>query len=641
MNSTTPIPRTWHPLPEWFRDIAAAGNGAVLLETARFDEENHRTLLFHQPIAELVANTAEEIPLALAAIDQHVANGRYVAGFASYECGEHLYKLNVENIHELDSANKDTCTNVPFIRMSVFAEPIVFNHKTGVITGIATVPAEQNATDAAHILNSKLQIGEDAYAEKILRIQDYLSRGHSYQVNFTDRITGTFEGSPIALHRRLLQAQPVSYAAYIDCGRYQILSFSPELFYRTTNGQIEVRPMKGTWPRGTTLEEDNAAADHLRNDEKNRAEHVMIVDLLRNDIGKVCRMGSVHVDRLMEVEHYRTLLQLTSTITGTLDARQSPSAIFTALFPSGSITGAPKRRTMEIIRELEEAPRDVYTGAIGYFGPNGEACFNVAIRTLRTEQQRFTLGVGGGITVGSNAADEFAECKLKASFLHSTAGEFQLIETMRAEADAIPLLDTHLRRLQQSAAYFQIPIDVRALRNELAKSLAYRTHETSRVRLTLDERGLWKVTITPLDEPAWSGCILLSSERTSASDIFLHHKTTHRERYRRAFEQATKDGFDEVLFINSEGFITEGAISNIFLLIDGVMVTPDTCCGLLPGVYRQHILDTEPTAQSRKVSLDELRTAERIWFCNALRAMRPVQTLTDPAGNVLWATSEK
>jgi len=626
--------RSWHPLPDWFRNLAARERGSVLLETAKFDSENFRTLLFRNPVHELVANSPEDVSAVFEQVDRYVDEGRYVAGFVSYECGE-LFQ-------QLSAFSGRAPSSMPLVRMGVFGAPLVFDHRSGTVHGDAPGPvAEVGNDDAkpARIEEAALQITEQEYAKKIHRVQDYLAAGHSYQVNLTDRVTGTFTGSPLALYQGLLQAQPVSYAAFMDCGAYQVLSLSPELFYRTENGRITVRPMKGTWPCGVTLEDGEQAARDLLSDEKNRAEHVMIVDLLRNDIGRICRMGTIQVDRLMHVERYRTLLQLTSTITGTLDAGKSPTQRFASLFPSGSITGAPKRQTMKIIRELEDTKRDVYTGAIGWFGPGGKSCFNVAIRTVVANAQRFTFGVGGGITAYSNATEEYEECRLKASFLQHSGRAFQLIETMRAEGTRIALLDAHLRRLQKSAAYFQIPFDEPLVRNEVAACLEANTHSPARVRLTLDEWGGLAVSATPLDSVPWAGRILLSPSRTEASDVFLHHKTTNRALYESALRDARKAGFDEVLFTNQNGFVTEGAISSVFLRIDDAIVTPDEASGLLPGVFRQAILDQQPQTRIRPIRLEEFLTANQIWFGNALRGCRAVRTIENQKGEIVWTES--
>lgn len=628
MNSDARSPRAWQPLPNWFRLQAANHPGSVLLETTRFDEENFRSFLFLNPYCQLAAKAAEEVEDVFRKIDEHLAWGRYVAGFISYECGYVLEGL---------PANRPI--DLPLIQMGTFDTRLVFDHRTGEIKGTGElVSAERlgNEIDAGTIRETILEISEEDYTERIGRVRRYLEAGHSYQVNFTDSVSGSFAGSPSALYRNLIDRQPVSYAAYIDCGSYQILSFSPELFYRATTDRVVVKPMKGTWAKGVNLEDDERAARLLRHDPKNRAEHVTIVDLLRNDLGKICAPGSVQVERLMEVERYSTLLQMTSTISGVPSVGKTPSEIFRALFPSGSITGAPKRRTMEIISELERNARGVYTGAIGWFSPDGGACFNVAIRTVVTKANHLRLGVGGGITLDSNSTEEYKECQLKASFLYKAKMDFHLIETMRAECSAVPLLERHIKRLRESSEYFRIDFDEQNLRRMIAQVLHEYPGWAVRVRLTLERDGQAAMRCSELIPVPWTGRILLSPSQTDPTDIFLYHKTSARNLYDVEFSEAQRNSFDEVLFRNREGSVTEGAISNIFLRIGESIVTPSMRCGLLPGVRRTHILATVPNARTATITMSDLRSAQQIWLCNALRGVRPVARISDYQGNLFW-----
>jgi para-aminobenzoate synthetase/4-amino-4-deoxychorismate lyase len=621
----------WHPLPEWFHLCAAADPGAILLETGKFDSENFRSFLFLDPVCILVAETQHQIAEVFLQIDSYLADGYHCAGFVAYECGYLLQDLPHSGSGE-----------VPLIRMSVFHAPYVFDHRTGFTTGVKknlrhSTPAN-DPTDAS-IEESQLEISDEDYAERIDQVQQFLKNGHSYQVNFTDRVTGRFAGSPAALYRKLKERQPVSYSAYMDCGDYQVLSFSPELFYRASKGTITVKPMKGTWPRGEAGEEDRAA-DALYNDPKNRAEHVTIVDLLRNDLGKVCVHGSVKVDRLMQVERYSTLHQMTSTITGTPVSDKTPSEIFRALFPSGSITGAPKRRTMEIIRELEQHPRGLYTGAMGWFGPDGEACFNVAIRTVVTKGGHFQLGVGGGITLDSKPLEEYRECLLKASFLKAPQSDFHLIETMRAASGAILLLNLHMDRLSASARHFGIVFDEQNVRSQLAEAIGQHADAELRVRLTLDRSGLVAIQCSTWNHARWNGRILLSPLRMDSSDVFLNYKTSKRQHYDSALAEAQQAGYDEVVFLNENGCLTEGTISNLFLRIRGELVTPALECGVLPGVQRAYLLDTLPHVRTVSIGLADLRVAEHIWLCNALRGVRSISSIAESDGKILWQRLE-
>ena len=365
----------------------------------------------------------------------------------------------------------------------------------------------------------------------------------------------------------------------------------------------------------------------LQQDEKNRSEHLMIVDLLRNDLGRICAMGSVKVEDIFTVETYQTLLQMTSTVSGTLRSGLSYYDIFRGMFPSGSITGAPKIRTMQIIRELEERPRGVYTGSIGYISPHGNAAFNVAIRTLVVKDRNAVMGVGGGIVADSDPAEEYRECLLKASFLTRQHRPFQLIETM-LWSDGFVRLPMHLDRLESSAAYFGFVCDREEISTQLhAACAALPSDICHRVRLLLNESGLATITVTEMKPAQFSGRIRLSSRIVSSNDLFLRHKTTLRELYDSEYAQAQRDGFDEVVFLNERGEVTEGAISNLFLRRGDKLLTPPLNSGVLAGVLRRHILETDPNAEERVLTLSDLKQANAIYIGNSLRGLRQVTLL--------------
>lgn len=621
----------WHSLPSIFRVLAASSPNAVLLETAKPDGGAQRSFLFLEPYDQLIAWTAEDLDDVLRKIDQYLSSKAFVAGFFHYECGERFVGIKAE-------PSPSAPASEPIAWLGVFNAPVEFNHSTGSIRG--TLPSLQRESlpqeDRPSIRVGDIGIHPKEYLARFERIQQYLHAGDTYQVNFTDRIHGTTASTPLAVYEYLLKQQPVPYAALVNRASGALLSFSPELFFRTSHRRITVRPMKGTWGRGRNLVEDREAAHRLVRDEKNRSEHVMIVDLLRNDLGRICEFGSIHVERLFHAERYKTLFQMTSTISGTLLQDLPPSAIFKSLFPSGSITGAPKRRTMEIIRELERHPRGIYTGSIGYFGPDGESCFNVAIRTMEFSGPGFRFGVGGGITAGSDVKEEYEECRLKAAFLTRQVQPFSLIETMRAQC-GIPLLDLHMRRLAESAEYFDIQCDTRRLRHELTDAARECGSIESRIRVELDHSGVWKITASPLNHPRWDGRLLLADERISSRDVFRHHKTTNREMYDRHFDLARNSGFDEVLFLNEHEALAECAISNVFLHIDGRWATPALTCGVLSGVFRTKLLKALGPVKECELHLEDVRRANTIITCNALRGVRSVQQIETPAGEVIWA----
>jgi para-aminobenzoate synthetase/4-amino-4-deoxychorismate lyase len=353
----------------------------------------------------------------------------------------------------------------------------------------------------------------------------------------------------------------------------------------------------------------------------------MIVDLLRNDLGRICATGSIQVDGLFAVERYKTLLQMTSTVSGTLRSKISYYDIFRSLFPSGSVTGAPKIRTMEIIRELERTPRGVYTGAIGFISPHGTSIFNVAIRTLVMKDGRARMGVGGGIVADSEPSDEYRECLLKAAFLTRPRNDFQLIETMLWEKDFF-LLSMHLERLESSAGYFNFAFNRQAVLSRLYElSNSFAAGKSYRVRLLLRSDGNFTVENSELHEEPCTISVQLSPERTSSTDVFMRHKTTQREIYNRGYTEAGAAGFDEVIFQNERGEVTEGAISNVFIKKSGKLLTPPLTCGVLPGVFRRHLLKTDPSVEEGIVTVEDLKTADAVFLCNSVRGLREVKSI--------------
>jgi para-aminobenzoate synthetase/4-amino-4-deoxychorismate lyase len=417
----------------------------------------------------------------------------------------------------------------------------------------------------------------------------------------------------------------VNYAALIETPEWAILSFSPELFFRKHGKDILMRPMKGTAPRGRTLEEDFENAFQLRNSEKEKSENLMIVDLLRNDLGKICEPGTVQVSACMDIEQYETLLQMTSTVSGILNPNIKTSDVLRATFPSGSITGAPKIRTMQIIDELENRGRGIYTGSIGWWSAE-QSVFSVAIRTLflNHESRVLEMGVGSGILYEADIEREYRECELKAKFLTEARSKFQLIDTIRWE-HGYANLNFHLDRLERSAQYFLFQFN----RDEVEESLRVEgqnmSFQKARVRLLLDESGSLKIECREIETPQTPARILLSKIRTNSNDRFLYHKTTNRKLYDDELHNARAKGYFDVIFQNERNEITEGAISNIFVAIDGRLCTPPVNCGLLPGTYRRYVLQSpEWDAEEKVLTLEDLRNADRIFVTNAIQGMLEV-----------------
>ena len=615
-----------HPsfsLPSHCLELAASSPGSVLLQTSRADEENYRSYLFLNPLQILAPTTT-----LFTEIEQALDNGLWVAGLFSYEYGELLQGRKPRGLAP---------SAPPLAWLGVYAQPFVFNHWTGCFEGEIPKDCDTPRSKQRYELrNLSLSISPSEYADKIAAIHEYIRSGDTYQVNFTGKFQFDFTGSSPALFTALTDSQPVPYSAFLHAESWDILSFSPELFFRKTGSHILTRPMKGTAPRGADWTEDQSIAEWLRNNPKNRSENVMIVDLLRNDLGRICEFGSIHVDRLFSVEKYETPFQMTSEISGQLRPGIGYSDIFQSLFPCGSITGAPKLRTMDIIRELEPEPRGAYTGAIGFFSPNAEAVFSIPIRTLVLQSDRGTMGVGSGIVIDSQPEEEYRECLLKARFLtehaapehspeHSTE-PFQLLESILWH-DGYCRLSMHLERMEQSAKYFDFHFDRNAILTAL-ETAAKHFFQGNRikVRMTLDRSGAIQIADSPAADNT-PGNVAISSIRVSSSDRFLRHKTTRRSLYDRQHRWALEQGFIDVLFLNERDEVTEGAISNIFIEKDGWWLTPPICSGVLPGAYRRYLLDTNPRVKESVLRLSDLASADAIYLCNAVRGLIQVRVV--------------
>ena len=611
------------------------------------------TQLFMAPFRVCAAYEPGEIPGLFSAIESAIAAGYLAAGYFTYECGASF---------EPKAAMRPN-PGAPLAWFGIYERSYTFNHDTGEFPGGAPpglnayaasrsdstrsmMDDEPNEICATHLplepsLDSKFSLTEADYAERIARIHEWIRAGDIYQLNFTAPWQIDTNEPPAALYANLRARQPVEYGAFLHWapGRH-ILSFSPELFFRVDhhNGsrRITTRPMKGTAPRGRTTAEDRANAEWLRNDPKNRSENVMIVDLVRNDLGRIARFGSVRVEDLFATERHPTLWQMTSTVTSELRPESHFEDIFRALFPCGSITGAPKVRAMQLIAEIETQPRGVYTGAIGFFSQR-QTVFNVAIRTLELAGNRATMGTGSGIVIDSNADDEYAEVLLKADFLTGSprqginlarhATEFALIETMLWDG-GFPWSNLHLDRLTDSAAYFAIPCDrseVEAALNLHAERL--QVDQRRRVRLLLGPDGSLQITdavMPPTSADQGVGRVYISKERTDPANPMLFHKTTDRALYAEIFHQASAAGYDDALFFNLNDELTEGSISNIFIEKNGHWYTPPIECGLLAGVYRRHLLQTRPEIVECVLRKEDLQSADSIYLVNALRGLRSV-----------------
>jgi para-aminobenzoate synthetase/4-amino-4-deoxychorismate lyase len=507
--------------------------------------------------------------------------------------------------------------------LGVFDRAIVFDHEENsfndpheeIFSDTPQIPSTYSVTDL------RLDISRNDYADRIDRIRRYIEAGDIYQANFTAKYLFGFDGCYYSFYRDLKKKQEVPYNAFLKTGDSYVLSISPELFLRKTGRKVMTRPMKGTMGRGKTLKQDQRQAEILGADIKNRSENLMIVDLERNDLGRISDTGTVEVTDLFTVEKYQTLYQMTSTVTAELGEGVGFMDIFKSIFPSGSVTGAPKIRAMEIIRELEQGPRGVYTGAVGCISPGGDAVFNIPIRTVTITNGTGKMGVGSGIVYDSDPIGEYEECRLKAEFLLKEPRDFSLIETMLWDG-AFNRLPLHLARLGESAEYFDFPFDEAGTRQRLGETEGtFNDSERYRVRLLLNKDGTCEVSATPIPEAPQEYTAAISDVNTSSDDTFLYHKTTLRDLYDSEHKAYTSQGCFDVIFTNERGEVTEGAITNVFIKKDGVLYTPPVECGLLNGVFRREFLTQHPDCREKILTVDDLYSADEVYLTNSVRGM--------------------
>ncbi len=547
----------------------------------------------------VVAMQNAEVLDVLSQVEQAAAVGLYAAGFVAYEAASALNP---------DLPAFPPVEGLPLAWFAIFRE----RHEVAAGAGLTT--------SAADVALEPLKSLEE-YNGDVGRIRDYIAAGDCYQVNHTFPLNGTYTGDLQGLYSRICTAQRAPFCVYLDIGRFKILSASPELFFALKDGVITTRPMKGTACRGRWAGEDLAAIEQLRNSPKERAENLMIVDLLRNDLGIIAETGSVTVDALFEVETYPTIHQMSSAVSAKLKTGTSLTDLFRALFPCGSVTGAPKRRSMEIITGLENAPRGIYCGAIGCVAPGGEALFSVAIRTLFHDKHTnmLTMGVGSAVTWDSEAAAEYAECLSKGAFVNQPEHEFRLIESLRLDNGVYTLLDRHVARLTVSAGYFGFVFNQEQIKRTLEHHAAS-TPGLCKVRLLLSSDGNVEISSELLQESTIALRVAVSTMRVGSNDRMRFHKTTRREELDTA--RSTRPDCDEVLLINEHGQLTEGSYHNLVIKLDGQLVTPSLECGLLPGVLREELLENGEISE-RILYPDDLGRAEELWLINSVRGRRP------------------
>jgi len=558
-------------------------------------------LTFKNPLKVIIAYTIEDVLPCFQLVQDAVNNGYYAAGFLSYESAA-----------AFDSAYRvKEGSTMPLLWFGLFSEP----QRRSI-----------SSTGSYSLKDWKPSVCMNEYRASIMSIKQSIENGVTYQANYTIRLNSEFQGDDISFFEKLKRAQDSNYCAYIHTGEHSILSASPELFFHLKDNVITARPMKGTTKRGKSYAEDQANANWLYHSEKNRSENVMIVDLLRNDLGIIAEPGTVNVPKLFEIEHYPTVHQMTSTITAKVSENIELVDIFKALFPCGSITGAPKISTMDIIADLESTPRDVYCGAIGFITPNKEAVFNVPIRTVVIEQQsgKATYGVGGGITWDSTSEDEYHEIIEKASILEIDRPHFQLLESLLLNDGVYFLMEEHLNRIQKSAHYFGFPFHLEDVNKALLEYANLNSNGVLKVRFLLAKNADIQIEGQTITTPKAPLKVMLADEPINQNNPFFYHKTTNREVYSR-FSKKHSTVFD-ILLWNEDGKLTEFTNGNLVLEMNGILWTPPVESGLLAGTFREVLLK-KGEIQEKILTITDLKKSTKIWFINSVRKWLEVELI--------------
>lgn len=591
--------------------VAGLEETFVLLDNSTLDGKP--SLLFSDPQEIVTAFEPGEVADALRRLEAGLAKGLHAAGFFAYELG---YALEPKIAGLMPPGR-----NVPLIWFGLYKKPRAMD-EAEVDHWLATHSrsGSYEFTSVSHAWS------RDDYLTRFVQVQENIRSGDIYQLNLTFKARFKLSGSPLTFYRDMRRRQRVAYAAIVDTGAVTVLSASPELFVEQHGRIVETRPMKGTASRAGTPEADAEAKRVLSTDVKQRAENLMIVDLMRNDLGRMAEVGSVEVTDLFTVETYRTLHQMTSGVRAKLKDGVGLSELVRAIFPPGSVIGAPKIRAMELIADLETEPRGVYCGSIGHVAPNGDAHFNVAIRSpVIFRDGRGEMGIGSGVVYDSDGGREYAECLLKMKFLTDPPKTFELIETLMWErGDGYVLLQGHLERLKASARYFGFTCDIDRVRALLASQERDISAPRARVRMTLAEDGAVSISVTPLEAaPAHAPEMryVISDTRVNSADAFLYHKTTRRDLYDGEWKHYSESaGADEVIYLNERGELAEGSRTNIFIEKDGVLLTPALGSGLLPGVLRADLL-ARGKAREAVLTMTDLEQADAVYLGNSVRGL--------------------
>ena len=585
----------------------ALQNGLVLIDDNSADGQG--ALLFANPVEVIKAEHLSEVTNAIENMEAAQTRGFFLAGFFSYELG---YCLEETLVNMLPANRK-----MPLLWFGAYSNPRRVSRNA-----VARYFRRRNRRNNYWLGPQNIKLGQSEYEVRFKETHEHIRCGDIYQLNLTFKIKMDFEGCPLALYSDLREAQQVEHGAYIDIGPHQILSLSPELFFAKIDQEIQTRPMKGTAKRGDDYSQDEAIKSTLQNDPKQRAENLMIVDLMRNDLSRICEVSSVKVPKLFEVETYPTMHQMTSLITAKLRSDVGIAKLIKAIYPGGSITGCPKISAMEIIRRFEKEPREAYCGSIGFFSPDGNAKFNIAIRSPIISGNSLEIGVGSAITFDSVAADEYEECLLKTQFLANAQFDCSLIETMKWERGiGFGRLERHLNRMEKSSQKFGMGFDRDEILQSLVEIVGGVDFNVAHLRIILDKASQ-RIEIRELARGKDLLKCVMSPTIMNSNNPWLYHKTTFRKTYDDDWASCNASGYDEIIYQNQRGELTEGSRSNLFLDTGGdMLLTPPINCGVLPGILREELLEAK-CAKEQILTIDDLIRAKQIYLGSSLRGLR-------------------
>jgi para-aminobenzoate synthetase / 4-amino-4-deoxychorismate lyase len=576
--------------------------------------KNVISYLFLKPVEVISVYKKEDLKFSFNQIQKLIDKGYFAYSLINYEAGF----LFEEKLSSLQTKNDEKLIQFFF-----------FDKKNVKELNSSKVMFDNFSIDKYSISEFELNRSESEFNYDIAKIKAYIKAGDTYQVNYTLKGEFSFKGSYSSFFQKLLFNQSAKYSAFINNIDKYIISLSPELFFHQKSKKIISYPMKGTTQRGYNTNADTIAETELEKSKKNLAENVMIVDLIRNDLGKICKYGSVKVPELFHIEKYESLFQMISVVKGNLRKKTKMLDILKNIFPCGSVTGAPKIRTMEIINEIEKDERGIYTGSIGLITPD-EIKMNVAIRTMTIDKNTGdgVIGLGSGIVWDSEPKNEYEEVLLKSKFLTEPLDYFEIFETMKVENGKILFFDQHLERMKSAADYFLFRFSEKKIRKQIEIAISNLDFKKSfKIKITLYKCGKLNIIVSQIPKQKRNITVIISDNKILSTDKFRHFKTTNRKLYDDEYLHFSSKSIYEVLYLNEKDEIAEGSRTNIFLRKENSWFTPSLESGALAGIYRNYFIQKQNDIIEKSIMIDELLKADELILTNALRGETKVSKL--------------